>query len=78
MPQTSQEILEYMEKHHGEDFDDNRAIHLLKSRGYTVTDKHDWIAPSHITEENMPEDDKKLLIYLIEEWDFGGVIYQNK
>ena len=49
---------------------DAEAIKYLEGRGYTLRKNWMWAAPPGHTHS---EKDVDALVYLIEEWDFGGV-----
>lgn len=64
MPQTSPERRSR--------WTDETAIEFLKSRGFKLGRDWHWRMPEGRIEVTEREDDA--IIYLIEEWDFGGVI----
>ena len=74
MPNTSQEMIEYMQSKHGDEFDDNIAVQFLKSHGYKRTKHWEWIPPNGVNLQTMHQDDYLHMLYLIEEWDFGGLV----
>ncbi len=49
---------------------DQQAIEYLRSRGYTLRPDWCWDAPKGHTHSSKDVD---ALVYLIEEWDYGGV-----
>ena len=51
---------------------DRQAIDYLKQRGYTLQRSWHWHAPdlTHIPTDK----ERDAILYLIEEWDFGGLI----
>jgi hypothetical protein len=73
MPSTSQAMLDYMARKHGEDFDDETARDFLESHGYTLRQDWRWDPPKGITIVSMSEDEWLHLRYLMEEWDYGGL-----
>lgn len=74
MPSTSQEMLDWMSNYHGPEFKmDSTAIAFLEEKGYVLTRDWQWIPPKGITLQTMPQDDYMHLLYLVQEWDFGGL-----
>ena len=51
--------------------DCGKAMAELERRGYTLTDKWEWIAPlAHV-----PTEEELFWIgFLVDDWDFGGLI----
>jgi len=75
MPSTSQEMIDWMHNYHGSEFKhDSTASAFLEEKGYKLTPQWLWIPPNGITLQTMPEEDYRHLLYLIEEWDYGGLV----
>lgn len=55
--------------------DDQQAMEFLRLRGYRLTRKWDWIAPPNHTPT---EAEKQAAKYLFEEWDFGGIVTDDR
>jgi hypothetical protein len=66
MPQTTPERAE---RWPGQD---SEAIRFLQDAGYRLTRAYQWVAPQ--PKRDMTERERDAVIYLIEEWDFDGVI----
>ena len=50
--------------------DDYTACRFLEQRGFRLLAGWSWVAPAgHV----MTDDEQDAVIYLIEEWDYGGV-----
>jgi hypothetical protein len=73
MPSTSQEMIDWMCNYHGVNIDDRVARAYLEQKGYALTKDWFWLPPIGVTLQNMPEEDYKHVLYLIEEWDYGGL-----
>ncbi len=54
---------------------DDEAISYLEGRGFTLTKQWEWIKPTPDHEISMRE--ALAITYLIDEWDFGGVLLQK-
>lgn len=64
-----------MHNYHGSEFDSDRtAIAYLEEKGYELTKDWLWKPPVGITYESMSEEEYRHIQYLIEEWDFGGLV----
>jgi hypothetical protein len=51
---------------------DSQAIDYLMKQGYSMTKDWCWVKP---TDDHKPtEKEIDAVIYLIEEWDFGGIL----
>lgn len=80
MPQTSPEVIDRMyELFPDADGDfDTLAQGYLEDRGFTLGRDFFWIAPPHYREWiDLLQDEQLCIIYLIEEWDFGGVHFDG-
>ena len=75
MPQTSRELWLKMEARFGPDSYDAGPIKYLEDAGYTLTRKWAWEPkPGVIVAAQMAEDELDCMVYLIEEWDFDGLL----
>jgi hypothetical protein len=54
---------------------DNEAISYLEGQGFTLTKQWDWIKPT--ADHAISEREGSAIDYLIDEWDFGGVVFQK-
>lgn len=70
MPQTTPELAA---KFPGMD---REAMEVLRDAGYTLTREWFWLPPSIFHEPIEREADA--INYLIEEWDFGGLIRKHE
>lgn len=77
MPQTSPEVQDAIDQLLGPSNDreplmqDVSAVNFLKARGWVLTPQWCWKMP----EGHEPTSDELLCVqYLIEEWDFGGIV----
>ena len=52
--------------------DDATAISYLKERGFRLLPEWQWLAP--IGRTDATEEEADAILYLIEEWDFGGLV----
>lgn len=51
---------------------DSQAICYLQGHGFTLTPQWYWIQPTK--GHKLTEKEQDAIIYLIEEWDFGGLL----
>jgi len=51
--------------------DDSNAIQFLEAAGFVLNREFDWTAPKPISE--MTKEEWSAVMYLITEWDYGGV-----
>lgn len=52
--------------------DDSNATAFLTDRGYKLTREWEWVLP---TPDHVPtEDEIDAINYMVEEWDYGGLI----
>ena len=72
MPQASDGLRAEMQKLHGDPIDDWLPQKYLKDRGWTLSRKWTWSKPGQ-TLQTMPQDEYLCVLFLIREWDFGGV-----
>jgi len=74
MPQASDALRDKIVARFGS-LDDGPVIRALQEAGYKPTDDFCWhLRPGLASVEEIPEEEADLLFFLIEEWDFGGVI----
>jgi hypothetical protein len=66
MPQASEELRSYWGG-----VDDEPAISHLEDAGFILTPHWTWIKPN--PDYSLTERDRKAILFLIEEWDFGGL-----
>jgi hypothetical protein len=71
MPQASEEDRERMQKWFG-DMGDFAPACFLTSHGYRL--RKDWVWVKPTPSHNMSADERACLRFLIEEWDYGGVV----
>lgn len=71
MPQaTDQDRERYKKMFHT--IDAGPGIKLLVARGYTLTKGWEWLLPEG--QANVKSDENDVIWFLIDEWDFGGVV----
>lgn len=68
MPQATQELVDYWGG-----VDDAPVIAHLEASGYVLNPDWTWSPPAGVTLANMPEKDWMAVLFLVQEWDFGGV-----
>lgn len=54
---------------------DQEAMSVLRSGGYVLTRRWEWYHP---LDKEPTERERDAIIYLIEEWDFDGLINSNE
>lgn len=72
MPQASDELRAEMERMFGDPVDDNGPQEFLRKRGWTLNRDWTWSKPGE-TLQSMPQDEYLCVLFLVHEWDFGGV-----
>lgn len=72
MPQASDELRAEMERRFGDGVDSDGPISFLRSRGWTLDRDWEWSKPG-VTRTTMPRDEFDCVLFLVHEWDFGGV-----
>lgn len=70
MPSSSEGLRQKWGGSHG--IGEDKAEGYLQSRGYRLTKDWFWIKPSH--DHVMTDEEVEAIIFLIEEWDYGGVM----
>lgn len=74
MPQASAALRDKIVARFGS-IDDGPVIRALEEAGYKPTNDFCWrLRPGLTSIDEIPEDEADLLFFLIEEWDYGGVI----
>ena len=74
MPQASEELRSRMEKRFGDAVSDVGPTKFLQDAGYELT--HDWLwepKPGVTDLAGMTPGEFECLVFLIHEWDFGGL-----
>lgn len=73
MPQTSAEIQERIDKFFpsASQSQDFQSTKFLEKAGYILNKNWTWKLPS--PDHKITEEEDLCLVYLIEEWDFGGI-----
>lgn len=72
MPTSSDEMRHLMSCWFGGNgIADGPPIAFLESRGYKLTPGWTWQPP--VPHHTVSQEEKKCIIFLIEEWDFGGL-----
>lgn len=74
MPQASDALRDKIVARFGS-LDDGPVIRALEEAGYKRSSDFCWyLRPGLASIEEIPEAEADLLFFLMEEWDFGGVI----
>lgn len=73
MPQASDELREIMFEMFGNRIDDGGPQLYLLERGWKLTRGWRWFKRGQ-TLQSMPQDEYLCVCFLIDEWDYGGVI----
>lgn len=74
MPQASSELQQQMDKRFGNPISDAGPIKFLENAGYVLTKGWLWKPkPSVTVTSQMTKDEFDCLLFLIQEWDFGGL-----
>lgn len=75
MPQASDELREKMDQRFG-DIDDSGPCEFLHSQGYKLGRDWCWTPPeSVLSYKDMTDDEYDCLLFLVHEWDYGGLNY---
>ena len=72
MPQTTQENLDALAQFLDE-VDDYTTQEYLVNRGYTLEGDFTWSHPNVKSKNYMTENEWQCMLYLIQEWDYGGL-----
>lgn len=70
MPSATQELRDLMENWFGDPIDESGPMRVLESRGWYLTKSWQW-QPA-VPNQTIHEIDNKLILFLMQEWDFGG------
>lgn len=70
MPQASERDRQRMIKWFG-NISDHGPTELLYSRGYSLTPQHEWVTP--VPAHTLHPIEVACIMFLIDEWDFGGI-----
>jgi hypothetical protein len=76
MPSASQESRNLMRKWFGAEFDDAGPTRFLESHGYILLSTYFWKLPTPSHSVSCYE--WECILFLIHEWDFGGIQDDNK
>ena len=71
MPTASSSQRALMEKWFGDPIDESGPINFLESHGYVLTQTFHWRKP--VPCHTVSDDEWECMLFLIEEWDFGGI-----
>ena len=73
MPQASDELREEMKKRFGS-MDTEKPIKYLEDAGYGLTKDWQWKPKLGVSDlKGMTRDEFECLLFLVHEWDFGGL-----
>lgn len=72
MPQASDELRAEMRTRFG-DIDLHGPQEYLKAKGWTLHDNWQWSKPGVTNLGVIPRDEFDCLVFLVHEWDYGGV-----
>lgn len=77
MPQASDETRAKMERMFGDPISEAGPIQYLKSAGYKLRRDWHWEPKPGVAElRDMTRDEFDCLLFLVHEWDFGGLALQ--
>lgn len=62
-----------MERRFGDAVDSSGPMRFLKERGYSLTYGWEWSKPGISNLGQMERDEFECLLFLVHEWDFGGI-----
>jgi hypothetical protein len=71
MPSASNELRAKITSRFGS-LDDGNVIKYLESKGWTLDRNWTWSKPGQNL-QSMPDDEYECVLFLVREWDFGGV-----
>jgi len=77
MPQASSELQNAMFGYYGSHTDEEGPIKFLEASGFTLRRDWTWFKPGVYNERGMTKQEKDSVLFLIEEWDFGGMIWDK-
>lgn len=75
MPSASQDLRDLMLARFGSEIDESGPMKFLEDAGYTLTEDWHWDPKPGIkgAYANMTRDEFDCLLFLVHEWDFGGL-----
>lgn len=73
MPQADDTLREKMFQRFGDHVDEAGPMQFLQDAGYTLSRDWTWSKPGVTRTEEMTEGEYECLIFLVNEWDFGGL-----
>lgn len=73
MPQASDELRNIMDKWFGDGIDDYAPRQFLYARGYILTNDWCWKPPARF--HTISQEEYTCMLFLVQEWDYGGIIY---
>ena len=76
MPTASNEQRALMEKWFGDAISEYGPMTFLESHGYILLPNWCWRKP--VPHHNMSDDEWECLKFLVDEWDFGGIVDDTK
>ena len=75
MPQATAELQQLMEKRFGDPVSDEGPTKYLEDAGYVLTPTWLWTPKPGVTDlKGMTRDEFECLLFLVQEWDFGGLV----
>jgi hypothetical protein len=79
MPTASDELRDLMGKMFGDRISDAGPMKFLTTAGYKLTRGWEWEPKPGVTGYNgMTQDEYACLLFLVKEWDFGGLVGDKK
>ncbi len=72
MPQASKEMADKMQEYFGDSVSDAGPIQHLQEQGFKLSPQFSWTHPSGKPFGDLTEKDRDCMLFLVEEWDFGG------
>lgn len=74
MPSASDELREKMRVRFGDPIDEGGPMKFLQDAGYVLTREWTWKPKPGVTDlEGMTKEEYDCLLFLVHEWDFGGL-----
>lgn len=74
MPSASDELRENMRVRFGDHIGDEGPMKFLRDAGYVLTRDWTWLPKEGVTSyDDMTPDEYECLLFLVHEWDFGGL-----
>ena len=75
MPQAGEVLRDKMNDWFGDPISDQGPIKYLHEQGYKLTPQWVWIPKPGVTKySDMTEKEYLCMLFLVDEWDFGGLI----